>query len=167
MLYRKLKGSDSFLSIMHSKFLNSKILNSKFHTNCQTPCTTSARKTIFDGQPSRQATKVQSLPCCLGWPMLWRITAIYEHNEGLWKWVNFAPIFFRYELLPTTSGPQKFPKIRFFKVNFFHLSMHITNELWKFGNISIQKLICISDYTFKGPFLEKYFSENWIKCFIL
>ena len=64
----------------------------------------------------------------LEWPMLWRITKNSLHNEGTCKWVNWAPIFFWYKLLPTTSGPQKFPKIRFLKVNFFHIPMHLTNE---------------------------------------
>ena len=52
----------------------------------------------------------------------------YKKYPKLKTWVNFAPIFFWYELLPTTSGPQKFPKIRFLKVNFFRLPMHLTKE---------------------------------------
>ena len=30
----------------------------------------------------------------------------------MYQWVNSTPIFFWYQLLPTTYGPQKFPKIR-------------------------------------------------------
>ena len=56
----------------------------------------------------------------LGWPMSWRFTMVYLHNEGLYKWVNSATIFFWYELLPTTFGPQKFSKIRSLKVTYFH-----------------------------------------------
>ena len=29
------------------------------------------------------------------WPMLWRITQNSLHNEGIGKWVNWAPIIFR------------------------------------------------------------------------
>ena len=63
-------------------------------------------------------------------PRLWRITKNSLHNEGtyIYKWVNWVPIFFSYELLPTTSGPKKFPKIRVLKVNYFQLPMHLTNE---------------------------------------
>ena len=53
------------------------------------------------------------------WPMLWRIMKNSLHNEGTCKWVNWAPIFFWYELLPTTSGPQKFEKIGVLKVDYF------------------------------------------------
>ena len=31
------------------------------------------------------------------------------------------------------------------KVNYFYLPIHLANELWNFGIISIQKLICIPD----------------------
>ena len=49
----------------------------------------------------------------IGWPMSWQFTTIYQHNEGLYKWVNSVPIFFWYNLLPTTTyGPQKFPNYR-------------------------------------------------------
>ena len=59
------------------------------------------------------------VPIQIEWPMLWRITKNYLHNEGTCKWVNRAPIFFWYELLPTTSGPQKFKKIGVVKVDYF------------------------------------------------
>ena len=42
----------------------------------------------------------------LEYPRLWRITMIYQHIEGIYKWVNSAPIFVWYKLLRTTSGPQ-------------------------------------------------------------
>ena len=38
------------------------------------------------------------------WPMLWHITINSLHNEGIYKWVNLASIFFWYQLLPTTYG---------------------------------------------------------------
>ena len=28
-------------------------------------------------------SKIVLTQCALGWPMLWRITTVYEHNEGL------------------------------------------------------------------------------------
>ena len=52
-------------------------------------------------------------------------------------------IFFLYELLPTTYGPQKFSKIRLLKVNYFHLSIHLANDIQNFGSISMRKLILI------------------------
>ena len=55
----------------------------------------------------------------LEWPILWRITKNSLRSEGIYKWVNLAPIFFWYKLLPTTSGPQKFAKIRVVKVDYF------------------------------------------------
>ena len=35
------------------------------------------------------------------------------------------------------------------------------------GSISMQKLMCLSDYSIQDPFLEKYFSENWSRFLIL
>ena len=58
--------------------------------------------------------------CRIGCPRLWRITKNSLHNEGIYKWVNLVPIFFWYKLLPTTSGPWKFSKIRGLKVTYFH-----------------------------------------------
>ena len=52
-----------------------------------------------------------------------------NHNEGICQWVNLAPIFFWCKLLPLTSGPHKFSKIRVLKVNYFHLPIHLANEL--------------------------------------
>ena len=43
--------------------------------------------------------------------------------------MNSASVFFSYELLPSTSESQKFPKVRFSKVNYFLLSMYLTNEM--------------------------------------
>ena len=63
------------------------------------------------------------------WPMLWRITKNSLHNEGTYKWVNWAPIFFWYKLLPTTSGPQKFAKIRAVKVDYFDFPGEIFEKL--------------------------------------
>ena len=39
-------------------------------------------------------------------PRSWWIMMIYHHIEGIYKWVNSAPIFFWYQLLWTTCGPQ-------------------------------------------------------------
>ena len=65
----------------------------------------------------------------LEWPMLWRITKNSLHNEGIYKWVNWAPIFLWYKLLPTTSGPQKFAKIRVVKVDYFDFPGEIFEKL--------------------------------------
>ena len=65
----------------------------------------------------------------LEWPMLWRITKNSLHSEGIYKWVNWAPIFFWYKLLPTTSGPQKFAKIRVVKVDYFDFPGEIFEKL--------------------------------------
>ena len=65
----------------------------------------------------------------LEWPMLWRITKNSLHNEGTYEWVNWAPIFFWYKLLPTTSGPQKFSKIRAVKVDYFDFPGEIFEKL--------------------------------------
>ena len=46
----------------------------------------------------------------LEWPMLWRITKNSLHNEGTYKWVNWAPIFFDsnyFQLLRVLSSLQK------------------------------------------------------------
>ena len=61
--------------------------------------------------------------------MLWRITKNSLHSEGKYKWVNWAPIFFWYKLLPTTSGPQKFAKIRVVKVDYFDFPGQIFEKL--------------------------------------
>ena len=50
---------------------------------------------------------------------------VADHDDLLTQWrlikmSKFAPIFFWYELLPTTSGPRKFSKIRGLKVTYFH-----------------------------------------------
>ena len=74
----------------------------------------------------------------LEWPMLWRITKNSLHSEGIYKWVNWAPIFFWYKLLPTTSGPQKFEKIRvvdFFCPNSFIFEPKVEN-IWVFFPLS-------------------------------
>ena len=63
------------------------------------------------------------------WPMLWRITKNSLHNEGTYKWVNWATIFFWYKLLPTTSGPQKFAKISIFKTDNFVFSIVLVQKL--------------------------------------
>ena len=63
------------------------------------------------------------------WPMLWRITKNSLHNEGTYKWVNWTPIFFWYKLLPTTSGPQKFAKIRVVEVDYFDFPGEIFEKL--------------------------------------
>ena len=68
-------------------------------------------------------------PYILEWPMLWRITKNSLHSEGTCKWLNWAPIFFWYELLPTTSGPQKIAKIGVVKVEYFDLPGKIFEKL--------------------------------------
>ena len=45
---------------------------------------------------------------------------VADHDDPLTQWVNFGPIFFWYELLPTASGPWKFSKIRGLKITYFH-----------------------------------------------
>ena len=66
----------------------------------------------------------------LEWPMLWRITKNSLSNEGIGnKWVNWAPIFVWYKLLPTTSGPQKLAKISVFKFDNFVLSIFLRQKL--------------------------------------
>ena len=65
----------------------------------------------------------------LEWPMLWRITENSLHNEGTCKWVSWAPIFFWYKLLPTTSGPPKFAKIGVVKVGYFDFPHEIFEKL--------------------------------------
>ena len=49
--------------------------------------------------------------CAVEWPMLWLITMNSLHNEGIYEWVNQAPIFVWYQLLPTTYGLQQFAKL--------------------------------------------------------
>ena len=75
----------------------------------------------------------------VGCPRLWRITKNSLHNEGIYKWVNLAPIFFWYELLPTTSGPQKFAKISVFKVENFVLSILLVPKLRSVAQIEWKK----------------------------
>ena len=75
----------------------------------------------------------------LGCPKLWRITKNSLHNEGIYKWVNLAPIFFWYELLPTTSGPQKFAKISVFIVDNFVLSIFLVPKLRSVAQIEWKK----------------------------
>ena len=53
------------------------------------------------------------------WPALLRITMNSLHNEGIYKLVNQAPIFFLNQLLPTTQGLQQFAKIGAVKVDYF------------------------------------------------
>ena len=67
---------------------------------------------------------ILSLQCIL---TVNKVVTIHD-NEGIYKWINSASTFFWYKLLPTTSEPQKFQKIRFWKVSFFHFPMHLTNE---------------------------------------
>ena len=55
-----------------------------------------------------------------GWTWLKWITRKCWHYEITCQWVNFAPIFFWYHLLPLTFGPQKFSKIGVLKSNYFH-----------------------------------------------
>ncbi len=55
-----------------------------------------------------------------------------------------ANIFYLYELLPITSGPQKFSKIKVLKVKYFHLPIHLSDKILVVC-ISIRKLICIPD----------------------
>ena len=43
------------------------------------------------------------------------------YYESICQWVSFLPIFFWYDLLPLTTEPQKFSKIRVLKVNYFLL----------------------------------------------
>ena len=50
-----------------------------------------------------------------------------------------APIFFWYELLPTTSGPQKFAKISVFKVDNFVLSIFLVPKLRSVAQIEWKK----------------------------
>ena len=63
-------------------------------------------------------------------------------NGSIWRQYFFDRNYFQ---VSTTYGPQKFSKIRVLKVNYFHLPIHLANELWNLGSISIQKLICIPD----------------------
>ena len=51
------------------------------------------------------------------------------HNEGTCKWVNWVPMFLWYELLPTTSEPQKFEKIGVVKVDYFDFPGEIFEKL--------------------------------------
>ena len=57
--------------------------------------------------------------CTLEWPALSRITMNSLQNEGIYEWVNYAPKFFWYQLLPTNYGLQQFSKIRAVKVDYF------------------------------------------------
>ena len=68
----------------------------------------------------------------LEWPMLWRITKNSLLNEGTYKWVNWAPIFFWYKLLPNTYGPQKFQKSEFLKliISLLHYFWHQNWAQW-------------------------------------
>ena len=77
----------------------------------------------------RYCTVTAQYWCSVEWPMLWHIMKNSLHNEGTYKWVNWAPIFFWYKLLPTTSGPQKFAKISIFKVDRFVLSIFLVPKL--------------------------------------
>ena len=43
----------------------------------------------------------------IGWTWSEQITTKFLHYEGICQWVNFAPFFFLYDLLPLTSWPQK------------------------------------------------------------
>ena len=93
-----------------------------------------------------------TLPACaVEWPMLWRITKNSLHNEGTCKWVNWAPIFFWYKLLPTTSRPQKFSKIEVVKVDYFDFPSEI-----------FEKLVCIRC---QGNWLQLLGFWNFFVCF--
>ena len=70
-------------------------------------------------------SKVQPIGCA----RFWRIMKNSLHSEGTCKWVNWAPIFFWYELLTTTSGPQKFAKIGVVKVDYFDFPHEIFEKL--------------------------------------
>ena len=95
----------------------------------------------------------------LEWPMLWRITKNSKHNEGTYKWVNWAPIFFWYKLLPTTSGPWKFPKLRGLKVTYFHFPGTKNIQNWK-HELIMQLSFFINNIKNLRQFSEKYFSKN-------
>ena len=51
------------------------------------------------------------------------------HNEGMYELVNQAPIFFWYQLLPTTYGLQQFAKIEAVKVDYFDFPGEIFEKL--------------------------------------
>ena len=74
----------------------------------------------------------------LEWPMLWRITKNSLNNEGTCKWVNWAPIFFWYKLLPTTSRPQKFKKIGVVKVDYFDFA----GEVFEKCELDVRVIAC-------------------------
>ena len=69
------------------------------------------------------------LKCLVEWPMLWRIMKNSLYNEGICKWINWAPIFFWYKLPPTTSGPQKFANIEVVKIDYFNFPGKIFEKL--------------------------------------
>ena len=56
------------------------------------------------------------------------VMAIYDDLWTQWRPIQMSEFRANIFLIRTTYGPQKFPKIRFLKVNFFHLPMHLTNE---------------------------------------
>ena len=75
----------------------------------------------------------------LEWPMLWRITMNSLQNEGIYEWVNKPPIFFWYQLPPTTYGLQQFAKISIFKLDNFVLSIYLVPKLKSVAQIEWKK----------------------------
>ena len=84
----------------------------------------------------------------LGCPWSWWIITIYK-----------APIFFWYQLLWTTSGPQKFSKIRVLKVNYFHLPKKKNTSNWNHGLILMLLLFFIN----KIQNLYQFSEKNYLK----
>ena len=79
--------------------------------------------------------KIRSFTSSIGWKNHMQYSVIIRvanvvaiQSNLLTQWVNSMSIFFWYKLLPTTSGPQNFPKIRVLKVIYFSLPIHLTQE---------------------------------------
>ena len=72
-----------------------------------------------------------------------------NHDKVLTLWRHmplgqFRANIFWYDLLPLTSGPQKFSKIRVLKVNYFHLLSKKNTSNWNHGLILMLLLFFIN-----------------------
>ena len=56
---------------------------------------------------------------------------------------EFCTIFFSYKLLPITYGPQKFPEIRVYKVEYFILTLFLVPKLRSVAQNEWKKHPCI------------------------
>ena len=80
------------------------------------------------------------------------VVTIFKHNEGIFKWINSAPILFWYQSLWTTFGPQKLSKIRVLKVIVFS-SSHSSSQ-W------IMKFLCKIWFGYRNTWFKFHFQRN-------